>query len=168
MTVMFYILSFLTVYGALNAVLRKNLVTCALHLAVSMVALSGLFFQMGAYFIAGVQLVIYAGAVMVLFVMVIMLFDVQQKEDCFYEKKTLSIGKGALCIIVLGLLSGVVSSGIGFLNKVVIPETVPTKSLAFTLFSKYVFVFEWLGLLLLIIAVGVVILSKGEENDFHN
>ena len=161
MTFIFYMLSFLAVYGSLNAVLRKNSVTCALHLALSMVALAGLFFRMGAQFIAGVQLVVYAGAVMVLFVMVIMLFDTKTEKETFHLSKLTA--KACFCIVTLGLLSGVISSSVGFINKVVIPEVVPARSLAFNLFSNYVFLFEWLGLLLLIIAVGVVVLSKGGQ-----
>lgn len=160
---MFYVLATLSVYGALQSVLRKNPVTCALHLALSMVALSGLFFYMGAHFIAGVQLVVYAGAVMVLFVIVIMLFDTS--KIVFHKETFLYLGKAILCIATVGLLSGVISSSIGFLNKVILPEVIPTKSIAFALFSNYLFLFEWMGLLLLIVAVGVVILSKGKEND---
>ena len=159
---MFYLLSILAVFGALGAVLRKNPIIGAMHLALAMTALAGLYFSLGARFVAAVQLAVYAGAVMVLFVMVIMLFS---EEALFKEEKTASAAKAVLCMILFGLLSGVMSSSVGFLNKAASPEVISTQSLAFTLFSKYVFLFEWLGFLLLIIAVGVVVLSKGRGQD---
>ena len=160
---MFYVLSLLAVYGALQAVLRTNPVTCALHLALAMTALSGLFFKLGAHFIAGVQLAVYAGAVMVLFVMVIMLFDSSSAKSEAFKINNFDFFKAVLCAVGFGILSGTAPHSIGVVNKLVLPEAVSTKSLAGLLFSEYVFLFEWLGLLLLIIAVGVVVLSRGGD-----
>ena len=160
---MFYLLSMLVIYGAIQAVLRKSPVTCALHLALAMTALSGLFFKLGAHFIAGVQLAVYAGAVMVLFVMVIMLFDSSGAKNEDFKINNIDFLKAVLCSAGFGVLSGTAPHSIGVVNKLTLPEPVATKSLAAILFSDYVFLFEWLGLLLLIIAVGVVVLSRGGE-----
>ena len=159
---LFYTLSFLTLYGAVNTIFRKDPITCAMHLALTMVALAGLFFNIGAYFIAGVQLVVYAGAVMVLFVMVVMLFD-HQKTSEPKEHKHLAV-KVFISVFISGVLSGVIPHSTGFINKIVIPEVTPTKSLAVLLFSDYVLFFEWIGMLLLIVAVGVVLLSRSEDS----
>ena len=163
----FYFLSALVIYGALGTVFRKNPLTSALHLALTMIGLAGLFFQMGAHFIAGVQLVVYAGAVMVLFVMVIMLFD-SQKKPAQTEKKPhnfLSL-KVFLSVFIFGLLSGIVPHSSSPWNKIVSPEETSTMSLAKLLFSDYTFLFEWLGVLLLIVAVGTVLLSRSESHDY--
>ena len=166
----FYFLSFLAIYGVLNTLLRKNVVSCAIHLALSMIALAGLFFQLGARFIAGVQLVVYAGAVMVLFVMVLMLFD-SKKEESFFPFSRFQLSnflKAVLCTVMFGLISGNIPHSIGSLNSVIEPQVTKTRDLSLLLFSKYVFLFEWLGLLLLIVAVGVVVLSRGEKDDFNH
>jgi len=159
---LFYTLSFLALYGAVSAVFRKNPITCALHLALTMVALAGLFFNLGAYFIAGAQLVVYAGAVMVLFVMVVMLFD-YQKTSKPKENKYLAI-KIFISVFMLGALSGVIPHSTGFTSKIATPEVTSTKSLASLLFSDYVLFFEWIGVLLMIVAIGVVLLSRSEDS----
>lgn len=169
--IIFYILSTLAVYGAINTVIRKNLVTCALHLVVSMISLSGLFFHLGAHFIAGVQLVVYAGAVMVLFVMVIMLFDdsIEKESTSKLDLKARLVGlKALLCVSIFGLLTGIIPHSVGDLNKLIAPDIVQTKSIAHVLFTQYIFVFEWLGLLLLIIAVGVVVLTRMDSTEPSN
>jgi len=162
----FYFLCFLVLYGALNVVLRKDPIVCALHLVLSMVGVAGLFFNLEAHFIAGVQLVVYAGAAMVLFVMVIMLFDF--KKESSFTFLWPSFLKALLCTFIFGLLAGNILRLTGSLNQIITPERVETRELSMLLFSKYVFLFEWLGLLLLIIAVGVVILSRGKKDDFDH
>ena len=162
----FYFLSFLVLYGAINAVLRKDPIVCALHLVLSMMGLSGLFFHLGAHFVAGVQLVVYAGAAMVLFVMVIMLFDFKKESQHIFSIQ--SFWKLLICAFVFGLLAGNVMHATGALNQIITPEVVETQKLSMLLFSNYILLFEWLGLLLLIIAVGVVILTRGKKDDFNN
>ena len=70
--IIFWILALMTIAGALTVVLITNPIFSALSLAVTMVGVSALFVSLNAYFLAGVQLIVYAGAVMVLFVMVLM------------------------------------------------------------------------------------------------
>lgn len=165
-TFIFYVLSTLILYGGVNTVLRRNPVTCALHLAISMLSLAGLFFHLGAHFIAGVQIVVYAGAVTVLFIMVIMLFD-----DSDLNKKEVSshlslLGlKSLVSICFLGLLLGIIPHSVGELSTLSVPHIVSTKSIAYILFDQYILLFEWVGVLLLIIAVGVVVLSRIERSD---
>ena len=70
---LFFISAFLAVGSALSVVLQTNPIYCALSLALTMISVAALFASMHAWFVAGVQLIVYAGAVMVLFVMVLML-----------------------------------------------------------------------------------------------
>ena len=158
---LFYTLSLLALYGAVSTVFRKNPITCALHLALTMAALAGLFFNIGAYFIAGVQLVVYAGAVMVLFVMVVMLFD--DKKTSESKAHTYLPIKIFISVFMFGVLSGVIPHSTGLTHKIVTPEVTSTKSLASVLFSDYVLFFEWIGVLLLIVAVGVVLLNRSGD-----
>lgn len=147
-------------------VMVPNPIYAALSLAVTMVALGFMYFLLGAYFIAGVQLIVYAGAVMVLFVMVVMLFDLKKELRPFSGgivgtvlKSVSAIGFLALVIFVT---KAVVSKQVFVGADRVLGEADSVRALAGLLFTKYVFAFEALGLLLLLIAVGVVAVARSK------
>lgn len=163
---LFYALALVTFFSAVGVIVSRNPIFSALFLALTMVCVAGIFVTLDAYFIAGVQLIVYAGAVMVLFVMVLMLFDLK------HEMKAFSKG-----LIGNGLKLGSVGVIIGMLTVYIMEtylagptlKTPPldaggtvdaTKTLAAILFTDYLFAFEAIGLLLLIIAVGAVALSR--------
>lgn len=162
---LFYLLSFVIVTSAILVLVVPNPIYAALSLAGSMIGLGFMYFQLQAYFIAGVQLIVYAGAVMVLFVMVLMLFDLK-KEHGAEDQNALSL--------IVKLVSGLFVSAIIFwsIRESIEVEFVSTavlspeaqgdsvKALAGKLFTHHVFAFEVLGILLLIIAVGVVAVSR--------
>ena len=143
------------------------MVVCALHLAGSMLALAGLFFILGAPFIAGVQVVVYAGAVMVLFVMVVMLFDLKKKTQAHFSQGLWL--KLSSLFFLTGLIAGLFPLSLNVLQPLSTKElkTSSTKELAHLLFTEYVLAFEVLGIFLLLIAVGVAVLclprSEGKE-----
>lgn len=74
---LFWLLAVVTLVSGLSVILLANPIYSALCLAMTMVGVSALFATLGAYFIAGVQMIVYAGAVLVLFIMVLMLFDLK-------------------------------------------------------------------------------------------
>ena len=156
----FILLSFLVLYGALLTVLHRDMVVCALHLAGSMLALAGLFFVLGAHFIAGVQVVVYAGAVMVLFVMVVMLFDLKRKNYVLFSGGLWP--KLASLFFLTGLIAGVFPLSLHLFHprSAEVLKTTSTKELSSLLFTEYVLAFEVLGVLLLLIAVGVAVLCR--------
>ena len=161
--ILFWIFSFLIVAGGLSVILMANPIFAALSLAATMVGLAALFFVLGAHFIAGVQLIVYAGAVMVLFVMVIMLFDLKKETKAFSR----GLLTGALKVGGVGVLAGLIAGSIYMsvdmlsLNPPT-PEMLlsPTQQLGILLFTQYVFGFEALGVLLLVVAIGCVALSR--------
>lgn len=157
--VIFYVLSIFTVISGLGVILTANPIYSALSLAITMTLIAALFFTMGAYFIAGMQLIVYAGAVVVLFVIVLMLFDLGRPGATFSVTKLtlgLKIGVIGACFVIIGvpLMSQIKSFGA--------PEAtqITTETLAMDLFSKYVFAFETIGILLLVVLVGAVTLAK--------
>lgn len=170
---LFWMLAAVTLISGLTVVLVSNPIYSALSLAMTMVGVSALFATLGAYFIAGVQLIVYAGAVLVLFVMVLMLFDLRTELATFSRGKLSGILKIATVGILAGFLAGAFSMTAEIAAKS--PETAVTagaessKSLGVLLFTKYVFGFEALGVLLLVIAIGVVGLarSKGGTHAKH-
>lgn len=173
---MFWFLAIVILASGLSVVLFTNPIYSALSLAMTMVGVGAIFVTLGAYFIAGVQLIVYAGAVMVLFVMVLMLFDLKTELQAFASGKI----TGALKLISVGLLSGLIVGGIvmsqeAFFKGQTTAEISAdktavnaaanvdnTKLLGTTLFTKHVFGFEALGVLLTVIAVGTVALARGK------
>lgn len=164
--VMFYIMAFMCAFSGLAVVLAANPIYSALALAVTMVTLAFIFFLLGAYFIGGVQLIVYAGAVIVLFTMVVMLFDLGKESQVFSK----GFFSGFLKIASAGWLCGLIAGGIYMSTDMILsnPALMPGKGaaqpstidLAKTLFIDYLFAFEALGLLLLVVAIGAVSVSR--------
>src|SRR5579863_4507825 len=82
----FFLLGGLAIIGALSLILQKHPIHSALSLIVVMVALAGLYLLMGAEFVAAVQIIVYGGAIMVLFVFVIMLLNAGEEEHTDFSK----------------------------------------------------------------------------------
>lgn len=163
---LFYILGAVTLLCGIGVIITQNPIYSAFYLAATMVSIAGIFVTLNAYFIAGVQLIVYAGAVMVLFVMVLMLFDLKHPIPVFSRGSVSNVFKIASCGVLLGMLL----MYIGYTFSVD-PSFRPisadpakameaTKSLANVLFTRYIFAFEVIGALLLIIAIGAVTLSR--------
>jgi NADH-quinone oxidoreductase subunit J len=171
---LFYFLALVSLFFGLGVVLYRNPIYSALCLVITMISVAGLFATLDAWFIAGVQLIVYAGAVTVLFVMVLMLFDLK------HEMKTFSkgvIGNGiklAASGVLLGMLATYIWSTYATeptfkpLPAAATSSIKATKDLATSLFTTYLFSFEVIGLLLLVIAVGAVTLSRITGGTHHH
>lgn len=170
----FWFLALATIISGLSVILMTNPIYSALSLAMTMVSVAAIFVTLQAYFLASVQLIVYAGAVMVLFVMVLMLFDLKNELQAFSRGKI----KGAFKIGAIGIFSGLVAGAgartILNMNTTesaldVVTTVGAIRPLAENLFFKHVFEFETLGVLLLVVAVGTVAYSrsKGGTHDKH-
>jgi len=163
---LFYVLSFLILVTAVAVVLSPSPLISALFLAVTMVALAFMFFLLEAPFIAGVQLIVYAGAVIVLFVMVLMLFDLKKEIEPFSGGKLGQTLKIFSVFMILGAITGAILNSEGttgatnFSPATAADQIVGVKVLAAKVFTQYMFAFQALGLLLLLIAIGVVAVSR--------
>jgi NADH-quinone oxidoreductase subunit J len=136
----------------------RNPVTSAMFLVLTIASLAGLFVLLHAFFLAAVQVLVYAGAVMVLFLFVIMLLDLKAEER--RKVKKFGIGAGLICVgAILGILVACISRTQIDLQENPFLEggTVPLGNL---LFREYLLPFEIVSLLLLVAMVGVVLLSK--------
>ena len=158
---LFYMFAFLTlVFGFLVIAnpFSRNPVTSAMFLVLTMGCLAGLFTLLHAFFLAAVQILVYAGAVMVLFLFVIMLLDL--KEEQRRKVKGLALVAGLvsvgsiLAIFIRSLLAA--KPGEGAIANV----EGSTVELGKLLFTKYLLPFEIVSVLLLVAMVGVVLLSK--------
>ncbi len=160
--IFFYVFALLTVICAVMVVanpLSRNPVTSAMFLVLTIVCMAGLFVLLHAFFLAAVQILVYAGAVMVLFLFVIMLLDLKEEER--RKVKIVGAGLGTISVgaVAFLLFRIILTSSKGAANAAPQLEG-STSSLGTLLFSKYVLPFEILSLLLLVAMVGVILLSK--------
>lgn len=162
--ILFWFLAIITLSAALTVVLVTNPIYSVLSLVMTMVGVSALFVTLGAYFIAGVQLIVYAGAVLVLFVMVLMLFDLKQELYAFSRGQLGGIIKISAVGMLAGLIVGAIlmTSPSSNSSAAEIANIDNTKALGKMLYTKYLFSFEALGVLLLVVAVGAVALSRSK------
>jgi len=166
-SILFNIFAVLAVLSALLVVvnpLSRSPVTSAMFLVTTMISISGLFVLLNAYFLAAVQILVYAGAVMVLFLFVIMLLDVQETA-----RRKLRIVSLVMGFAAVGALFGVYKSSVEATYEDVeaVDDVVvgSTEALARGLFSKdngFILPFEIVSILLLVAMIGAILLSKKE------
>ncbi len=157
----FFIFSVLTLLCGVLVIVNKNPVTAAMSLVLCIISLAGLFVLLNAYFLAAVQVLVYAGAVMVLFLFVIMLLDL--KEEALRRAK---LARAVTGFVAVAGLVGVVIQTIWAAKPskgLAAPTLVgATPDLGKLLFTKYLLPFEILSLLLLVAMIGAILLSKKE------
>ncbi|MGK8488229.1 NADH-quinone oxidoreductase subunit J [Nocardia asiatica] len=166
-TVQFWILAPLAVLGALGMVFAPKAVHSALCLAATMIALAAFYIAEDALFLGVVQIVVYTGAVMMLFLFVLMLVGVDSAESL---KETIrgqrlaaaAVGVGFGLLLSGGIAHGIRESGIafpasGFAGRDVIAE------LAELIFLRYVWAFELTGALLITATIGAMVLAHREQ-----
>jgi NADH-quinone oxidoreductase subunit J len=158
----FYLFAFLTLACGVLVVLNpftRSPVTSAMFLVLTIVSMAGLFVQLHAFFIAAVQVLVYAGAVIVLFIFVIMLLDLKEEEQRRIKPVMGGLATVAVALIALAMIRTIKHSAVGFtLAKPVVEGS--TISLGQALFTRFALPFEALSLLLLVAMVGAVLLSK--------
>lgn len=162
----FYGFGALTLLGALLMVTAKNPLSGVLWLVVCFLGLSGLFGALGAHFLAAVQVLVYAGAILVLFLFVIMLLNLRPDDVTRMPALTVHGGVGGFVVGVLGFVAvtGAVVMGTTGREKImagVNPDLDGgAAALAIPLFSRFLLPFEAVSLLLLAAIVGAVALTK--------
>lgn len=138
----------------------RNPVTSAMFLVLTIVWLAGLFVLLEAFFLGAVQILIYAGAVMVLFLFVIMLLDLRAEERRRFKRLGL-VGGGLVAAALAVLLRGAIHQAVPATTASPAAEGT-TEALGRLLFTRYLLPFEAVSVLLLVAMVGVVLLSKKE------
>jgi NADH-quinone oxidoreductase subunit J len=167
--VQFWVLGTIAVIGALCTILMKRAVHSALCLAATMIILAVFYLANGAYFLGVVQIVVYTGAIMMLFLFVVMLVGVTAADSL---KETLRGQRwlAALCGLGFGvlLITGIGQAGITRFNGLGAANTAHggnVEGIAALLFTKYVFAFEITGALLITAAVGAMVLTHRERTE---
>ena len=158
---LFYLFAALTLlFGVLVVAnpFSRSPVTSAMFLVLTIVSMAGLFVLLHAYFLAAVQILVYAGAVMVLFLFVIMLLDLKEEERRHFNKFGIIAGLFAVGGIAAMLVKTIWFSGIGTGKTPKLEGA--TDNLGRELFTNYLLPFEIVSVLLLVAMVGVILLSK--------
>ncbi|HLR93301.1 MAG TPA: NADH-quinone oxidoreductase subunit J [Jiangellaceae bacterium] len=162
--VAFWIIAPLAVLGALGLVLSRKAVHAAMSLAVVMLGLAVLYLVQEAPFLGVVQIVVYTGAIMMVFLFVIMLVGVDASDS---RVETIRGQRGASALVVLGLGVLLVSvvARIGFPDPAGMAAAAPdgnVVAVADSIFSRYVWIFEVIAALLITAAVGAMTLTHSE------
>ena len=171
--ILFFIFGAVSLIGAIAVISFRHPIYSALSLIVTFFAQAGLFVLLGAHFVAAVQVIVYAGAIMVLFLFVIMLLNLGT-----LSAKGALTGKLKGIAIILGILlaAEAIYIAVNALKKTGIPSsqtsteqitTYTIEQIGELLFSKYLLPFEVTSLILLAALIGVIVLVK-RENQAEN
>ncbi|WP_329147197.1 NADH-quinone oxidoreductase subunit J [Streptomyces niveus] len=165
--VQFWILGTVAVIGALCTILMRRAVHSALCLAGTMIVLAIFYLANGAYFLGIVQIVVYTGAIMMLFLFVVMLVGVTAADSLTETIKgqrwwaaACGLGFGILLIAGIGNASLTTFTGLGVANA-----GGNVEGLAALIFTKYVFAFEITGALLITASIGAMVLTHRERTE---
>ena len=157
----FYLLAGIMLIGGIMVITRKNPVHSALALIVTLLAQASIYLMLYAPFVAGVQIILYAGGIMVLFLFVIMLVSIERsmKERQFNSQWVIGI---IAATALGGLFIAVYTKG-----RDIFPDGPPTmmegdntQKVASLLYGQYMFAFEIASLLLLVAIIGAVVMAK--------
>jgi NADH-quinone oxidoreductase subunit J len=159
MIIIFFALAILCTGSVLGMIVSRDQATGALLLVLAFASLGGLFGLLGAGFLAVVQVIIYAGAIMVLFIFVIMMINL--REGIAREKRTWTIVLS--CAMALVILGEIVFAARGAVPGAAGEAGVTPTELGRLLFSKYLYPFEITSVLILAALVGAIVLVKKRE-----
>jgi NADH-quinone oxidoreductase subunit J len=169
--IIFFFSALVAVFGAVMMIVQKNPVASVLFLILSLVAQAVCYVQLGALFLGAILVIVYAGAIMVLFLFVIMLLNLRGRDD-------LGLSTHPLSHPVKFILAGLFGIELVMIVKsVLLPATAPglfspqtsdfgsVVQVARLLYTKYMYPFQLTGILLLVAVVGAVVMAQQERTS---
>jgi NADH-quinone oxidoreductase subunit J len=163
--VLFLIFAGFCLAGAINLLLQTHPINSALSLIVVMSSLAVLYLLLGAEFLAIAQIIVYAGAIMVLFTFVVMLLNVGTEEKTLGSKTAKIIGFPAV-VVVLGVIATVLLQAQKHMGSVSLSDGITTtQDLSCVLFRDMLLPFELTSVLILIAILGAVALARKEGHS---
>ena len=162
-TILFYGLCVLAIAGGIGLISSRNPMYCVLFLIINFFALGGLFLTLRAEFLAAIQIIVYAGAIMVLFLFVVMLLNLSESD---MEKMQFDVKRGLAFILGAGFLAEMLYALMGFKQQ--ITDKPVSDAFAFgkveaigkELMTTYLFHFEIISVILLAALMGAIIIAK--------
>jgi len=161
----FYFLSFVAILSALMVVFSKNPVHSVLYLIITFFCIAGHYVLLNAEFLAVVHVIVYAGAIMVLFLYVIMMLNLNQESEPHKStvlKVVATICAGLLIVVLIGSLKG---TELMMAQNPTDASTGLVKNLGKVMFNEFLLPFEITSILLLAAMVGAIMVGKSETTD---
>lgn len=171
-TIIFFISAVVAVFGATMMISQRNPVASVLYLILSLVAQAVIYVQLGALFVGAMLIIVYAGAILVLFLFVIMLLNLRSSED--YGKGSSAVSNVTKYLVSLLLLLELIfiirevslgTAATGIMSMPLGDEFGSVRSVSLLLFTKYLYPFELTGVLMLIAVVGAVVIARKESHE---
>jgi NADH-quinone oxidoreductase subunit J len=160
--VLFIVFGLICVAGAINLLVQRHPINSALSLVVVMASLALIYLLLGAEFVAAIQVIVYAGAIMVLFVFVIMLLNAGAEERTPGSRIALIVGVPGV-IILAGTMGWLLLTGSNSGVTISSSNFGETHNIARLLFKEFLLPFEITSVLILIAIMGAVVLGKKES-----
>ena len=150
--------------GAINLLVQSHPINSALSLIVVMTSLAVLYLLLGAEFLAAAQVIVYAGAIMVLFTFVVMLLNAGREERTLGSRAASLVGFPAV-VVLLGIAATVILHTPGLRTATIDESITSTQELSTVLFTKLLLPFEVTSVLVLIAILGAVALARHVEPE---
>jgi NADH-quinone oxidoreductase subunit J len=167
--ILFWVFAPVSVGSAIAMLLQRNAVHAALFLIVNFFTLAVFYLVLGAPFLFAVQIIVYAGAIMVLFLFVIMLLGVDREESLIERLRgqrplAILLGVGFLAEVIVAIRAGVGFSSTGAVNfDTVANRGGNTRALSSVLFRQFFFPFEVTSVLLIVAAIAAMVLAQRQR-----
>ena len=161
----FYFFSFIAVVSAIMVTVSKNTVHSVFFLILDFISISSLFIMIGAEFLGMIMLIVYVGAVAVLFLFVVMMLNVAKQKNTWFKSSTNSahIPIGLLVSIIIFFEVIIVIGGWKYKpelsNKIVVSDVTNTHSIGNVLYTDYIHLFQLSGMVLLVAMIGAIVLT---------
>ena len=161
----FYFFSFISVVSAIMVTVSKNTVHSVFFLILDFISISSLFIMIGAEFLGMIMLIVYVGAVAVLFLFVVMMLNVAKQKNTWFKSSTNSahIPIGLLVSIIIFFEVIIVIGGWKYKpelsNKIVVSDITNTHSIGNVLYTDYIHLFQLSGMVLLVAMIGAIVLT---------
>jgi NADH-quinone oxidoreductase subunit J len=164
--ILFIVFAGFCLAGAINLLLRSHPINSALSLIVVMTSLAVLYLLLGAEFLAAAQVIVYAGAIMVLFTFVVMLLNAGREERTMGSRSARAVGFPAV-VVLLGVIATVILKAHGLGVAALRDGVTSIAELSKVLFTELLLPFEVTSVLILIAILGAVALARQGDGDPH-
>lgn len=170
--IIFFISALVAIFGAVMMIAQKNPIASVMYLILSLVAQAVCYVQLGALFLGAILVIVYAGAIMVLFLFVIMLLNLRGREDLGVPAHPMKTATKLLITILFiaeltMILKSVDLQGVagGFMTQPQAVDFGTVTQVAKLLFTKYMYPFQLTGVLLLVAVVGAVVMARKDDEE---
>ncbi|MDB3885491.1 NADH-quinone oxidoreductase subunit J [Candidatus Pelagibacter sp.] len=167
-TIFFYIFSFIAIVSAIMVTVSKNTVHSVFFLILDFISISCLFIMIGAEFLGMIMLIVYVGAVAVLFLFVVMMLNVAQQKNQWFSARESSkhIPIGLIISVIIFFELIIVIGGwkykpnlVSAMNLTIDKEVSNTHSIGYVLYTDYIHIFQLSGMVLLVAMIGAIVLT---------